>query len=83
MAERKQVATWRIIVAFILDFFTAFFVLGFLVASFTGGRTAEGFSLEGWPALLLFGLIAAYFIVGRMSGGTLWARLLGAVRHRA
>ena len=44
--------------------------------------TETGFQLDGWPALLSFALIIAYFVVGSRTGGTLWARLLGAVRNR-
>lgn len=78
--ERK-VATWRIVLAALLDFFTAFFVIGFLVASIFGGRTGSSFALEGGPALLAFGLIIAYFVVfNRFLGGTIWKRILKAVR---
>lgn len=76
-------ATWRIILAAILDFFTAFIVLGYLVARFTGNLTESGFALSGTPALVLFALIALYFILGvKLFGGTLWQRLLRANRRR-
>lgn len=79
MAEGvPPVATWRKVVAAVLDFFTAFFVLGYLVGMATGGTTEDGFKLEGWPALVLFALVAVYFVVGRRTGGTLWQRVLGA-----
>lgn len=74
----QPVARWRIILAAVLDFFTAFFVLGYVVAAFTGGNTAEGFQLNGWPALLLFALIVGYFVAGRYVGGTVWQRILKA-----
>lgn len=75
-------ATWRIVLAAILDFLTAFFVLGYIVASIFGGKTDDGFKLEGLPALLLFALIVAYFIVfNRFLGGTIWKRILRA-SHR-
>jgi hypothetical protein len=83
MAEEtvRKVATWRIVVAFILDFLTAFFALGFLVASIFGGKTADGFSLQGGPALLLFAAMIAYFVIfNRFLGGTIWKRILRAVR---
>jgi hypothetical protein len=81
MADGQQVATWRIILAAVLDFLTAFIVLGYLVGLVFGGATAGGFSLQGWTAVLLFALVAAYFIVfNRFLGGTLWKRALGAVR---
>ncbi|MEM7753454.1 MAG: hypothetical protein AAF230_08585 [Pseudomonadota bacterium] len=56
---------------------TAFFVLGFAVASVTGGLTEDGFSLSGVPALILFALIFGYFWAGkRHFGGTIWKRIL-------
>ena len=77
----KQPATWRIVLAFIFDFFTAFWVLGFLVASLLGGRTENGFELNGIPALVLFVLMIAYFIIfNRYLGGTIWKRILKAKR---
>lgn len=75
-----DVATWRIILAFVLDLLTAFFVFGYLVATVFGGRTEGGFSLEGAPALLLLALIIAYFVLAKRFGGRLWERILGAVR---
>ncbi|MCZ7485580.1 hypothetical protein [Rhizobium rhizogenes] len=77
----KQPASWRIILAFFLDFWTAFFAAGFLVAAVAGGRTPHGFALSGLPAFIALVLIIAYFIVlGRFFGGTLWQRLLKAKR---
>jgi hypothetical protein len=72
----RPVAYWRVILAAILDFLTAFFVLGYLVATMTGGTTETGFQLNGAPAFVLFGLIVAYFFVGNRLGGTLWRRVL-------
>lgn len=74
-------ATWRIVLAAILDFFTAFFVLGYLVAKATGNLTETGFSLSGAPAWALFALIALYFVAGYYLGGTLWQRILRARRR--
>lgn len=76
----REVATWRIILAFVLDLITAFVVFGYLVATLFGGRTEGGFSLSGGPALLMFALIVAYFLLARRFGGRLWERILGAVR---
>ena len=74
-------ATWRIVLAAILDFLTAFFVLGYAVATVSGGRTENGFQLNGAPALVLFALIIAYFVVfNRFLGGTIWKRILRAKR---
>jgi hypothetical protein len=75
----KNPATWRLVLAAILDFFTAFIVFGYLVARFTGGLTDNGFNLTGWPALLMFVLIIAYFIIfNTFLGGTIWRWILGA-----
>lgn len=77
----KQPSTCRIILAFILDFFTAFFVFGYLVASLTGGVTEDGFKLQGMPAFISFALMVAYFVVfNRFLGGTIWKRILKANR---
>ncbi|MGY5774994.1 hypothetical protein [Rhizobium hainanense] len=76
-----QPATWRIVLAAIFDFLTAFLVFGYIIASVFGGKTADGFQLNGLPALLLFVLIVAYFILfNRFLGGTLWKRILRARR---
>lgn len=87
--ETGKVANWRIVLAAILDFLTAFFVLGFLVGRFSGGLTdapegsvGGGFSLSGWSALILFALIVLYFVVGNRTGGTLWKRILGVPARR-
>jgi TPR repeat protein len=70
---------WRKVLAAILDFLTIFFVAGFAVGYITGGMTPEGgFSLSGGPALVLFAVIAVYFVVfTKYLGGTLWQRVLG------
>ena len=77
--QPARTAHWRIILAAILDFFTIFFVGGYVVAALTGGTTPGGFQLDGWPALACFALIVAYFWIGRKYlGGTLWQRILKA-----
>ena len=78
MSPANQPSTFRKVAAALLDFFTVFLVGGFLIAKATGNTTADGFSLSGVPALILFGLIAAYFYVGyKYAGGTIWQRILG------
>jgi hypothetical protein len=73
----KPVATWRKVLAAILDFFTVFFAGGYAIAQLTGNVTAEGFKLEGIPALILFALIVVYFVIGgKYLGGTIWQRIL-------
>jgi hypothetical protein len=72
----KPAAVWKRVVAAILDFFTAFFVFGWLIAKLTGETTESGFALQGGPAIALFVLVVAYFFIGRRyAGGTLWDRI--------
>jgi DMSO reductase anchor subunit len=74
----KPVATWRKVVAAILDFLTIFLVGGYLIGRLTGNLTEGGFALEGAPALALFALIIGYFVaLTKYLGGTPWQRLLG------
>jgi DMSO reductase anchor subunit len=82
MAETPgTVPTWKKVVAAILDFFTVFFAGGFVIANVTGDTTEGGFNLEGAPALVLFALIIAYFVVcNKFLGGTLWQRVFGINR---
>lgn len=78
-APDRKPATWKLVLAAILDFITAFIVFGFLVAWLTGGLTESGFSLAGIPALIFFLLIIVYFVVfNRFLGGTVWRWILGA-----
>ncbi|MFN3659531.1 MAG: hypothetical protein ACK4UO_19975 [Pseudolabrys sp.] len=74
----KPVATWRKVVAAILDFVFVFAAVGYAIGYATGGLTESGFNLEGGPAFILFGIVILYFIVfSRYLGGTLFQRLLG------
>ena len=80
MTDNKQstnvkTPNWKIILAFILDLYTSFFIIGFLISLVFGGRTDNGFHLNGLPALLCFALIVVYFIVGNRTGGTFWKRI--------
>ena len=73
----KPVATWRKVVAAILDFFMIFAIGGYVIGRQTGNLSDDGFKLEGLPALILFAVIAAYFVIfTKFLGGTLWQRLL-------
>lgn len=78
MADEKP-ATWKVVVAALLDFFLVFFVGGYLIAALTGQSTPDGFELHGWAALLLFALIILYFWGAKRVGGTLFQRLFGLV----
>jgi hypothetical protein len=72
----ERAATWKRVVAAILDFFTIFFAGGYVIARLTGGMTDDGFNLKGAPAFVLFAVIVIYFFVGRRyAGGTLWDRI--------
>ncbi|MDO9564830.1 MAG: hypothetical protein Q7J60_24685 [Bradyrhizobium sp.] len=71
------VATWRKVLAAILDFVTVFFGGGYAIGYLTGSVTSEGFKLEGMPALVLFALLIVYFVAGsKYLGGTIWQRIL-------
>ena len=76
----ENVPTWRIILAAILDFFTIFALAGYVIAMFSGSTTDSGFQLRGIPAVLLFAVMIAYFVLARRVGGTLWQRILRARR---
>ena len=72
-----QIATGGELLAAILDFLMVFFVGGYAIGYLTGGTTAEGFKLEGAPAIVLFALIVVYFVAGsKYLGGTVWQRIL-------
>jgi hypothetical protein len=77
----RPAPVWKRGLAATLDFLTAFSLFGWLIGHFTGGNTESGFNLTGWPALLLFAVMVAYFWIGRRyAGGTLWDRILGIGR---
>jgi hypothetical protein len=78
----KHVPTWKIILAAILDFFTIFSGAGYVIASITGNTTESGFQLNGAPALILLGVVVAYFILmKKLAGGTIWQYILNARRN--
>lgn len=75
----NQVSTWRVVLAFILDFFTAFLVIGYLVALLSGGLVEGGFQLSGGPALIAFVLIGLYFWgFPKLFGARIWQCILKA-----
>lgn len=79
MTSDSSVSTWRKVSAAVLDFLTIFFAGGYVIGALTGNLTSDGFELEGLPALFLFALTVAYFVVGhKYAGGTLWQRILRA-----
>ena len=81
MESNARAAVWKRVVATCLDAITVFSGAGFVIGKLTGNLTPSGFQLDGGPALLLFAVIAAYFVVGRKyAGGTLWDRVFGIRR---
>ncbi len=55
-----------------------FIILGWVLALFFGGASATGFQLNGGPAILLFVIGFAYFIVlEAVAGGTLGKLVIG------
>jgi hypothetical protein len=71
------VPTWKIVLAFVLDLVTVYFLGGYLIAMLTGQLTENGFRLQGWSAILLIVVTVAYFTFsGRLFGGTFWQRIL-------
>ena len=80
-AQPVRAATWKRVVASILDFFTVFFLGGVAIGWATGNLNEGGFSLSGAPALILFAVIIGYFYVGRRHlGGTFWDRVFRIAR---
>ena len=69
---------WRSIVSFMLDFLTAFWVPGYVVAWWTGQLRGWFFDVQGLWALAVFGVLLGYFVIGNsMFGGTPWRRIFG------
>lgn len=80
-APNPPAAAWKRVTATLLDGLTVFLAGGYIVGTATGNIVDGGFKLEGQPAMLLFALIAAYFVIGRkIAGGTLWDRVFGIRR---
>jgi hypothetical protein len=87
---------WKRNLAGILDFFLAFFACVYgvseIFATPSGGPDTFGkpfasfnfgdatYELGGWPVLLAFALIIAYFVILGQTGGTVFQRLFGMKR---
>lgn len=72
---------WKYALAFLIDLFGSFIVIGYVIALLFGQTTSEGFGLTGGPAFLAIGLVVAYFIVmNKYFGGTLGKRILGLTK---
>jgi hypothetical protein len=79
--SHPQPATWRIVLAALLDFFTSFIVAGTIVAYFSGNMTSTGWQLNGMAAFITLILAIAYFpVFDKFLGGTIWKRILRAKR---
>jgi len=79
VSEPKQIATWRKVVAAILDFIFVFAIAGYAVGYMTGNLSDNGFELKGAPAFIVFAIVVFYFLIfRRYLGGTVFQRLLGA-----
>ena len=80
-AQPARAATWKRVIAAILDFLTVFYVGGLLIGLVTGDAKGGSFELSGVPALILFALIVTYFYLGRRQfGGTIWDRVFRIAR---
>lgn len=80
MTEPARAATWRVVVAWIIDIFGGFLVFGYVIGLIFGGSTDTGFRLQGWTALLLFAVLIAYVIgFNRYLGGTIGKRIMKVV----
>lgn len=77
MIEAQKPATWKVVIAAILDFFLVFLLGGYIIATLTGNMTEGGFQLNGLPALVLFAVVILYFWGMRKVGGTVFRRLFG------
>jgi len=57
---------------------SVFMIAGYAIGYLTSTLTDEGFDPKGGPALIVFALIALYFVVSiKFLGGTVWQRVLG------
>ncbi|MEQ8290596.1 MAG: hypothetical protein RIA08_00215 [Roseovarius sp.] len=78
-ATTTRPATWRVVVAFILDLLFSFLIFGFIIAKITGDTTEGGFELNGLPAIILFALVIIYMVGMPRLGGRLFQRLFKAI----
>lgn len=79
MSETEKPATWRVVLAFILDLIVSFAVIGYVIALVTGDTVEGGFALTGLPAILSIALWITYMVAMPRFGGRLFQRLFGAV----
>lgn len=73
----EAVGVGRRAVAIIIDTILLM-IVGWVIASFTGGTTTSGYEINGGPAFLLFLIAMAYYVVMEVQwGGTLGKMALG------
>ncbi|MAM08984.1 MAG: hypothetical protein CML23_00685 [Rhizobiaceae bacterium] len=78
----KKNPIWRIVLAYFFDVFTLFWGVGYLIGWLTGQLTPNGFDLEGSPAFLLYGIMAAYFVLCHFFlRGTIWRHIFRVSRQ--
>ena len=76
MTQPRKAKTCRKVFASIFDFVMAFWIFGYPIAYLTGGLSSDGFSLKGLPAIFLFALVAAYFVIFNLFfRGTIWRHI--------
>jgi isoprenylcysteine carboxyl methyltransferase (ICMT) family protein YpbQ len=60
--------------AFLLDFFTVFFVSAYAAAAVNG--TTSGHFIDQKTALIAVSVTVLYFVIGKLTGGTFWQRII-------
>ncbi|MCH9611731.1 MAG: hypothetical protein S4CHLAM102_02040 [Chlamydiia bacterium] len=74
---------FKAVLSVFLDLIVSFMGFGYLVAYLTGNLKNGGFALEGAPALCLFALMIAYFVVmNKLAGGTIGKKIFGLSRKK-
>jgi hypothetical protein len=86
---------WKRNLAGMLDFFLAFCACVYLVSAIFGNFSGDSFAVVyfgvgdanykvgGWPVVLAFALVIAYFVILGRTGGTAFQRLFDMRRVRS
>ncbi len=72
---------WRIMLAGVLDTLTIILPSTYALAHLTGNLIGKGLELSGIHALAWLAITAAYFVIGKRTGGTIWDRILEITSH--
>lgn len=75
-APDHRAAVWRVILAGVMDMLTIMVPSAYLIARPAGTVTGDGLELSGLHSLVWIAIVAAYFVIGKRMGGTIWDRLL-------